>query len=170
MNLVIPLYMLAEWQALDFYPNMIGQLELAMHIQSRYAVWAVLDPRKVSDVKAFFEDSPVGIDWTTLNGLPISRKFAQIGNPLNVITSFTFRSPRRRPLRVPFVAKSGFLTRIRKDGHMKFGFAWSTGPYCTVWYETDQIRFDRQIMQSQRQCHLSKVFPDANTGIDIFMG
>jgi hypothetical protein len=80
--------MLAEWQALDFYPNMIGQLELAMYIQPRYAVWAVLDSRKVSDVKAFFEDSPVGIDWTTLDGLPISRKFAQIGNPLNVITLF----------------------------------------------------------------------------------
>jgi hypothetical protein len=88
MNLVIPLYMLVEWQALDFYPNMLGQLELAMYIQSKYAVWAVLDPRKVSDVKAYFEDTPVGIDWTQLEGLPISRKFAQISNPLTVITKF----------------------------------------------------------------------------------
>jgi hypothetical protein len=80
--------MLAEWQALDFYPNMIGQLELAMYIQSRYAVWGVLDPRKVSDVKSFFEDTPVNIDWTQLERLPVSRKFAQIGNPLNVITQF----------------------------------------------------------------------------------
>jgi hypothetical protein len=91
MNLLIPLYMLAEFQALDFYPSFaLGQLELQMYIQSHFAVWAVLDPRKVCDVKSFFEDAPVAIDWSNVNkyGLPISRKFAQIGNPLNVITKF----------------------------------------------------------------------------------
>jgi hypothetical protein len=93
MDLVIPLFMLAEFQALDFYPNMIGQLEMALYVQSKYAVWAVLDPRKVADVKNFFEDAPSGVKWDKLNefnggGLPISRKFAQIGNPLTCITKF----------------------------------------------------------------------------------
>jgi hypothetical protein len=93
MDLVIPMYMLAEFQAIEFYPNMIGQLELALYVQSRYAVWAVVDPRKVADVKTFFEDQQIGVRWTKIEGLggggiPISRKFAQINNPLNSITHF----------------------------------------------------------------------------------
>jgi hypothetical protein len=95
MDLLIPLYMLAEFQAMDFYPSFtLGQLEFTMYIQSRYAVWAVVDPRKVCDVKSFFEDAPVAIDWSNVNkdGLPISRKFAQIGNPLNVLTKFDVNS------------------------------------------------------------------------------
>jgi hypothetical protein len=108
MNLVIPLYMLAEFQALDFYPSFtLGQLELQMYIQSRYAVWAVLDPRKVCDVKSFFEDAPVAIDWETVNtnGLPISRKFAQIGNPLNVITRFLVSPSGSHPVDIDFGAR-----------------------------------------------------------------
>jgi hypothetical protein len=60
-----------------------------MYIQFRYAVWAMVDPRKVCDVKSFFKDV-VAIDWSNVNkdGLPISRKFAQIGNPLNELTKF----------------------------------------------------------------------------------
>jgi hypothetical protein len=93
MDLIIPMYMLAEFQALEFYPNMLGQLELALYVQSKYAVWAVIDPRKVADVKNFFEDQQVGVRWTDIEkvggtGIPISRKFAQINNPLNCITHF----------------------------------------------------------------------------------
>jgi hypothetical protein len=93
MDLVIPLYMLAEFQALDFYPNMLGQLELALYVQSKYAVWAVLDPRKVADVKNFFEDVQCGVKWNNIEkvggtGIPISRKFAQINNPLTSIIHF----------------------------------------------------------------------------------
>jgi hypothetical protein len=93
MDLVIPMYMLAEFQALEFYPNMLGQLELALYVQSKYAVWAVVDPRKVADVKTFFEDQQIGVRWNNIEGLggggiAISRKFAQINNPLNCITEF----------------------------------------------------------------------------------
>jgi hypothetical protein len=98
MDLVIPLYMLAEFQALEFYPNMLGQLELALYVQSKYAVWAVIDPRKVADVKNFFEDAQIGVKWDNVekvggSGIPISRKFAQINNPLNCITEFDIDSP-----------------------------------------------------------------------------
>jgi hypothetical protein len=93
MDLVIPMYMLADFQALEFYPNMLGQLELALYVQLKYAVWAVVDPRKVTDVKTFFEDQQIGVRWNKIEalgggGIPISRKFAQINNPLNCITHF----------------------------------------------------------------------------------
>jgi hypothetical protein len=68
MNLLIALQMLAEFPALDFHPSFtLGQLEFQMVIQSFFAGWAVLDQRKVCDVKSFFADAPIAIDWSNVN-------------------------------------------------------------------------------------------------------
>jgi hypothetical protein len=87
IELVIPLDDITALQAFSFFPNAIlGDIELNFYVNRRGLVWCPVSPVKVLEVKNFMEGGNIANNIGNVN---ISHQFAQIGNPLRILESFS---------------------------------------------------------------------------------
>lgn len=86
---IIPFDDICALQAFDEYPNgVVGDIELKFYVRDTGLVWCMVDPRTVLDVKTLLQDEDVDVELPT-KGIIFDHKFAQIGNPANIVRKFT---------------------------------------------------------------------------------